>query len=821
MLKLTGITKDYVMGDTTVHALRGIDIEFRRSEFVAVLGPSGCGKTTLLNIIGGLDRYTAGDLIIDGVRTKEYKDGDWDIYRNKSVGFVFQTYNLIPHQSVLSNVELALTLSGVSSAERKKRAKEALESVGLGDQLNKKPNQMSGGQMQRVAIARALVNNPEILLADEPTGALDMDTGVSIMEILKEISRDRLVIMVTHNPELADTYATRVIRLIDGKIVNDSSPAEVLDSDNSAHKLKEKKNRKKPLGLGTALALSLNNLLTKKARTILTGFAGSIGIIGIALILALSSGMQNYIARVERETVSGYPIIVNSTSMDITAMMAAMGGARRSSGTHDMDKIYSKEVIASALSRVNSRTSTNDLASFKTFLDGSAEIAANSSDIQYEYDTTLTIYKADTSKGVVKLEPSAMMEQMTPSAASASPMSSMFTSGSEAWVRLIDDDDSLAATYTVLAGRMPAAWNELIIIADENNEINDYMLYSLGLRDSSELLRMMMSIGTGGKIDVQRSEYTYEELLALTYKSVAPTDVFAKTETGWADRSSDNSFMKNVVDNAAELVVVGIVRQASEGGLTGGSGAVGYTNELLVRLRETVDESEIARAQLDNPDTDVFTGEAFGAASSYGDNIKKLGVSDEAHPSSVSIYPKNFDSKAKITDAIAAYNSQMSESGQEDKVIQYTDITQLLMSSVESVISGISAVLIAFVAISLVVSSIMIGIITYISVLERTKEIGILRAIGASKSDISRVFNAETLIVGFLAGALGIGITLVLCIPANAIIESLSQISGAAELPIQGGIALILVSMALTFIAGLIPSRVAAKKDPVVALRTE
>ena len=865
MLKLNGIVKNYVMGGTTVEALKGIDIEFRRSEFVAVLGPSGCGKTTLLNIIGGLDRYTSGDLIVDGVSTKEYKDADWDIYRNKAIGFVFQTYNLIPHQTVLSNVELALTLSGVSQGERKKRAREALERVGLGDQLNKKPNQMSGGQMQRVAIARALINNPEILLADEPTGALDTETSVQIMEILKEIARDRLVIMVTHNPELAERYATRTILLLDGRVTDDSNPARAdrpTGKTGKTGKLKESKNRKQPLSLLTALSLSMNNLLTKKARTILTGFAGSIGIIGIALILSLSSGMQAYIAGIERDTVTSYPLTIQSTSVDIAAMLSTMAGMRDSGEPHDMDRVYSKDVMTGMVASISEKMNSNDLAAFKTFLEKDGVLGAYTNEIQYQYDTPLYIYKADTANGPVRLHPSTITESMMPSGGmGASPMGSMMTDQSSTWQRLLDNSEVLKAQYDVLAGRLPTAWNEVVIIVDDHNEITDYSLYSLGLKDAAELRQLMLDAQAGKTSEVERSVYTYDELMGLTFKLVASTDMFESSGGGWVDHSTDDAFMAKVVDSAPEIKVTGILRQVEQSGMSGSNGAVGYTAGLMDHLLDTVNQSDIVKAQTANAELDVFTGkpfqsaragampdisslsaaqqaqfasltaeqiaavtnaqEAFSSSATYDDNLRKLGAADADHPSAIRIYPKDFASKGVITDTIRDYNKQMKADGNDEQVIEYTDMTGLLMSSVDGVISGISSVLIAFVAISLVVSSIMIGIITYISVLERTKEIGVLRSIGASKGDISRVFNAETLIVGFVAGALGIGITLLLCIPANAIIAALSGIKGAAQLPVTGAVTLILVSMALTFIAGLIPARMAAKKDPVVALRTE
>jgi putative ABC transport system permease protein len=873
MLQLRNIVKNYEAGNTQVEALRGVDIEFRRSEFVAVLGPSGCGKTTLLNIIGGLDRYTNGDLIVDGVSTKKYRDADWDIYRNKEIGFVFQTYNLIAHQTVLSNVELALTLSGVSKGERKRRAAAALERVGLGDQLKKKPNQLSGGQMQRVAIARSLVNDPEILLADEPTGALDTENSVQIMEILKEIAKDRLVVMVTHNPDLADRYATRIIRLLDGRVTDDTNPytghavhtsertrgAE--HSPKKNEKLKERRNRKKPLTILTALSLSLNNLLTKKARTLLTGFAGSIGIIGIALILSLSSGMQAYIAGIERDTVASYPIIIESSSVELGAMLGMAADMRESAVDHDLDKIYSKDVMGGMLEGMTQGMTANDLASFKEYLDTVENIDQYTNDIQYTYDTPLIIYKSDTAGGAVKLNPSTLMEGVMPAGSSNMAAASPFGSDpSNAWKRLMDDEEVLNAQFDIIEGRLPAAWDEVVIIADEHNEITDFMLYSLGLKDQSELRQMMRAAQSGEELEIEPASYTYDELMGLTFKLLLPTDMYEQRGTGWVDKSEDADFMKQAVDGAPSLRVVGILRETPDAAMGGMNGAVGYTAELMDHVASSVRQSDIARAQMDNPELDVFTGKPFansaspsmpdlsqltdeqraqlaalspeqiagfmgGAATAssatYEDNISKLGVSDAAHPSGIRIYPRDFDGKGELANMIRDYNFEMTAAGQDEKVIQYTDYTDILMSSVDTVIGGISTVLIAFVSISLVVSSIMIGIITYISVLERTKEIGVLRSIGASKGDISRVFNAETLIVGFLAGALGIAVTFLLCIPANAIVERLTGITNAAQLPIIGAVSLVLISMALTFISGLIPARIAAKKDPVVALRTE
>ncbi|MDR2656770.1 MAG: ABC transporter ATP-binding protein, partial [Oscillospiraceae bacterium] len=672
MLKLTRIVKNYSAGDAVIPALRDVDIEFRRSEFVAVFGPSGCGKTTLLNIIGGLDRYTSGDMAIDGVSTKEYKDGDWDIYRNKAIGFVFQSYNLIPHQSVLSNVELALTLSGVSPAERKKRAAEALTKVGLSDQMRKKPNQLSGGQMQRVAIARALVNDPEILLADEPTGALDTETSVQVMDILKEISKDRLVIMVTHNPDLAEKYANRIVRLLDGRVISDTNPYNghtarpITRQDGAQGKLKEKRNRKKPMTMLTALSLSLNNLMTKKARTLLTGFAGSIGIIGIALILSMSNGMQAYIAGIERDAMSSYPIVINSASMELGALLTTMASLRENAGKHDMDKVYSKDVMGSMLSSMSSQISANDLASFKTFLDGNEEAALQAYDIQYQYDTPLIVYKADTSSGPVKLEPSQMMEQMTPSRASGmASLNSAAVSESSAWKRLIDDDGVLESQFTVLAGRMPCEWDEVAVLVDEHNEISDYQLFSLGLRDPSEITSLMMDAASGKAVNVEQSVYTYDELMGLRFKLVAPTDVFERNGEVWTDRGSDDEYMKSVVDAAAELKVVGVLRASSDTGMVSSNGAIGYTPALMDYLMDAVRESEVAKAQLENQDVDVFSGKVFRTAASASAVVPDLSLlTDEQKAQLAALTPEQRDAMmARLTQSAAAQTSSATYDG--------------------------------------------------------------------------------------------------------------------------------------------------------------
>ncbi len=871
MLKLTNIKKDYVTGDTTVHALKGISIEFRRNEFVSILGQSGCGKTTLLNIIGGLDNYTDGDLIIGGKSTKTFKDRDWDNYRNHSVGFIFQSYNLIPHQSVLSNVELALTLSGVSKAERRKRATEALEKVGLADQLNKKPNEMSGGQMQRVAIARALVNNPEILLADEPTGALDSETSVQIMDLLKEIAKDRLVIMVTHNPELAKQYSTRIVRLLDGNIIDDSMP---YSSENE--KYEDEGNKKRPsMSFFTALSLSLNNLMTKKARTFLTSFAGSIGIIGIALILSLSSGVNAYIASVEEETLSSYPITIEQTGMDVSNLVSDLMNEAEETADNERepDRIYSNNIMTDMMSTMVNGISSNNLALLKKHIEETPEFKENSSEIEYQYSTVMNIYTEDGKR----VNPNTVLSTIfggspSDSSAKVTPMSA-FTN-TEVWNRLFDNKKLLEKQYDVVAGHMPQNYNEIVLVVDKNNRISDYTLYSLGLKDSSELEEMMKKAQAGEKIEAtEEVSYTYDDILNLKFKLLCNTDYFEKNADGtWTDKTSDELYVQSQLQNAEVISVVGIIRPSDESVTDATSGFVGYTGALMEHLINNVNDSEIVKEQKDKADVNVFTGRPFQSntenmtydgllayiatlpeekqneynayigqmkgsgmsdeqiverfksaieteesSATLDGNLSLMGVSDLDKPSAINIYPKDFEAKETISDLITDYNNK----AEDQNKITYTDYIGLMLSSVTTIINAISYILIAFVSISLIVSSIMIGIITYISVLERTKEIGILRAMGASKRDVSRVFNAETLIVGFVAGAIGIGITLLLLIPINAVIAAFTDISGLAVLPAAGGIALVVISMLLTFIAGLFPAKIAAKRDPVKALRSE
>ena len=975
MLELKNIVKDYEAGSTTVRALKGISISFRESEFVAILGQSGCGKTTLLNIIGGLDRYTSGDLIINGKSTKEFTDRDWDTYRNHSIGFVFQSYNLIPHQTVLSNVELALTLSGVSPAERRKRAIEVLEKVGLGDQLDKAPNQMSGGQMQRVAIARALVNDPDILLADEPTGALDSETSVQIMDLLKEISHDKLIIMVTHNPELAERYATRTVRLLDGTVIGDTAPCT-----EAAPPLKPEGALTKPsMSFKTALGLSLNNLMTKKARTFLTAFAGSIGIIGIALILSLSNGIQHYIDDVQEDTLSSYPLTIQAEAVDLSTMVGAISGAHDSAmeRTHDLDKVYSNQIMYDLLNNLTSMdTEVNNLTAFKAYLESPNNgLDEYISTIQYGYDMGFAVYTKDEDGNIVKADVTELLEGVMSSMYGgdySSYFSSMgnFYSSFNVWQEMLSGkdgaliNDTVKSQYDMVYGHWPENYDEVVLVVDKNNEISDLTLYALGLKSQKDMAQVMMSSLNREQVDAEQESWSYEDLCGRTFKVILPSEHYeydsaAGTYQDLTEKAGGLEYLYNSGDVGIPLKIVGIVRPNGDAVATSMQGAIGYTAALTDYAIDRAAQQDIIAQQLSNPDVDVFTGEAFPAqsdaehadkvsaakqyvaglsgdaltsvlidtlatpsdaylnkatdaamaqidrdsikqmaasagsdmdaeqinemidsmddttlmnyasvkvresiaaeykaqmkqlyagmspseltstftllddqyeyiydtymtsdtvSSSYDINLKKLGYVQKDSPSTINIYAIAFADKDKIADAIENYNNSVSKEDQ----ISYTDYVALLMSSITTIINAISYVLIAFVAISLVVSSIMIGIITYISVLERTKEIGILRSIGASKQDISRVFNAETLIEGFAAGVIGIGIALLLLIPINLIVHHLTGISNLnAILPWLGGVLLVLISMALTFIAGLIPSGLAAKKDPVVALRTE
>ncbi len=995
MLKLDNIVKVYETGGENVTALRGVNLSFRENEFVAILGHSGCGKTTLLNIVGGLDQYTSGDLIINGRSTREFRDGDWDAYRNHSIGFVFQSYNLIPHQSVLANVELALTLSGVGKGERRRRAEEALKKVGLADQIKKRPNQLSGGQMQRVAIARALVNDPDILLADEPTGALDSETSVQVMDLLAEIAEEKLVIMVTHNPELAEQYATRTIRLLDGRVVDDSAP---FDGRQEGPVRVEVGMKKPSMSFPTAFSLSLNNLMTKKGRTLLTSFAGSIGIIGIALILSLSAGINRYINQVQEETLSSYPITIMAESTDMSDLMASLMGSHRGEGgeDHDRERVYSSTVMYDMLnSMVEAEVQTNNLKDFKAYLDqgggGIADLAA----IQYSYDFGFDIYTQDEDGKIVKSDVMTLMQDAM-SAMYGGDYSSYFaTMGGmyermDVWEELLGGEEGEAvggqvkSQYDLLYGRWPERYDEVILFVDRNNEISDLMLYALGLMSADHMTESLSAAMDGESLEAEVRSWSYEELCGMDFKLLLPAEKYQyEPATGtWVDMSATDTgmdFLYNSDDTGTRLKVVGVARPGEDSTAGMVTGAIGYTGALTAYAIEATAEMEIVKKQMADGETDVICGLPFpreddaepadwekeeairehlltlsdtekagaymdvmgqpsdeyveavvgqqtegmtresveqmiiqqyagemgvdgetvagyiaemsdeelfskveeavarqvreqyaqgvqaqlGALSqeqlavmldvsmgsgymavraepleawqygylydhympptrsdsTYEENLELLGYVDLESPSAINIYASTFAEKDLIADKIADYNAACADSEDE---IHYTDYVALLMSSVTDIISGISYLLIAFVSISLVVSSIMIGIITYISVLERTKEIGILRAVGASKRDVSRVFNAETLIVGLGAGLIGIGVTLLLILPINAALLHFTGIAGLkASLPIQGAVVLVVISALLTIIAGLIPSRLAAKKDPVVALRTE
>ncbi len=859
MLKLENITKDYKSADNVVHALKGVSIEFRKNEFVSILGQSGCGKTTLLNIIGGLDRYTSGNLIINGKSTKDFKDKDWDAYRNYSIGFVFQNYNLISHQTILSNVELALTLSGVDKKERKKRAIEALKKVGLEEQIHKKPNQLSGGQMQRVAIARAIVNNPDIILADEPTGALDSKTSKQVMDILKEIAQEKLVIMVTHNGELAEEYSTRIIRILDGVITDDSNPYKTEKLEEN----REKEKRRTSIKFLTALNLSLNNLMTKKGRTILTSFAGSIGIIGIALILAISTGIQNYIDKVEEDTLSSYPISIEEATIDTTSMLESMMSESNNNDNTEDGKIHSQNIMTQMLSTISNKVENNNLTEFKEYLESeNSKIKDYTNSIQYEYNLNLNLYKENTENGIVKVNPSTVMEKLGMGGmAEANNSSGMTFMNTDVWTEMLDNEELLHSQYDLLAGNWPKNYNEVVLIVDENNRINDYVLYSLGLKDQSELEKTMKQLQNGETVEEpDNTSYTYDELLNLSFKLLLNSDYYEKENGLWINKEDNNEYMKQKIADAESIKVVGIIKQNENSTATGMAGGIGYLKDLKEYVINKTNEAEIVKEQKENPEINVFTGLEFpqegeeqvfniqnltvdqqralsqmspeqiadmmetyreNMEATYEDNLKTLGAVNLEEPSSILIYPKSFDDKERIANAIEEYNQKQTEEGKEENVITYTDIVGTMMTSVTNIIDAVSYALIGFVSISLIVSSIMIGIITYISVLERTKEIGILRAIGASKKDISKVFNAETFIVGLIAGILGIGITILLTIPINSLIYNLSGIAIKATLKPVAGVILVLISMFLTIIAGLIPAKMASKKDPVEALRTE
>ena len=911
MLVLKNIVKDYVTGDTTVRALNDVSINFRENEFVSILGPSGCGKTTLLNIIGGLDKYTSGDLVINGKSTKSFTDENWDTYRNHSIGFVFQSYNLIPHQSVLANVELALTLSGVSKKERRERAIAALEKVGLKEQIHKRPNQMSGGQMQRVAIARALINNPDILLADEPTGALDSETSVQVMELLREIAKDKLIIMVTHNPDLATEYSTRIIRCMDGKVIDDSNPFEPQAEDFENEKIKAEeekaKGRKPSMSLATAFGLSMRNLGTKKGRTFLTAFAGSIGIIGIALVLALSNGIQNYVDKVQNDTLLAFPMSVEREAVDTDNMMNAVMGMSESVLTlnHDRDKVYVNQMMTEMINTFVAQSSSNNIKSFKKYIDDNREkFDELCNDLQFKYSTPLNIYKADTSEGVVKVNPNTAMAEMAGNMMQGME-GFMNSSMMDAWIEIIGDNDVVEKQYDIIYGRLPEAKNEVVLLVDGKNEINEMLLYALGIKDQNDLQSNIMGALAGNEVKETQESFTYEDICNMKFKLVLNCDYMVKDKkTGlWKDRSSNLAYVKKLVDNGLEINIVGIIRPDEDNVLSVGTGGIGYTTELMEYALEHTANSPAVKEQLQNPKKDIITGMEFvdltvndfdlvdidmklidmkyldigpfmsmagdidlsevdimdmssifnfgdmtdlqkklmegylndeqvialkqayidtvNAKCSYDNTMSILGYQPVDTPTSIYFYPKSFEAKDEVNAMIDYYNQKVTEDGHPEYSISPTDAIGVLLSSVTKIIDIVTYVLVVFVAISLVVSSIMIGIITYISVLERTKEIGILRAIGASKSDVSRVFNAETIIVGLAAGIIGILSTLLLELPINFLLDYLTKTGAAAQLPFNAAVILVCISVFLTFIAGLVPSSLAAKKDPVEALRTE
>ena len=841
MLQLQHISKVYHTANQEFHALKDISIRFRENEFVSILGQSGSGKTTLLNIIGGLDQYTSGDLLIQGKSTKQFKDRDWDSYRNHTIGFVFQSYNLIGHQTALSNVEIAMTLSGVSKAERKKRAIEALERVGLKDHLYKKPNQMSGGQMQRIAIARALVNNPKVVLADEPTGALDSETSVQIMELLKDIAKERLVIMVTHNPELAKTYSTRIVQVLDGNILSDSNPYEPTEETKQG----DIQFTKTKMSFMTALALSFNNLLTKKGRTFLTAFAGSIGIIGIALILALSNGVSDYVKKVQEDTLVSLPLTISEQNQ---SNLLATSPDLSDKPYKDNNELGVNTVLTNLLKK---QIGKNDIASFKAYLDEHAsEVAKLTKDIRYQYNLQPYIYASDTSNGPKSILPSNLASEVD----TANQTIKGYLQNIDYWSQLSSDEEMLNAQYDVLEGRLPKDKSEIVLIVDEDNQISDLLLYSLRIKDPSELNDVK-------KLDELKSQtYQYSDFIGKTFKAVVNTNRFVKENNQWMNKIDDEAYMKTQIENGLELTIVGVLRQkeGTSSGVNSPSGGVAYTSALIDYTSEQIQNSDIVKEQEANPTINVFTGKAFAkdpkpfnsadlteeekiqlvkltpeqqaqyiqqynenSAATYEENLAKLGVIDKSKPAAIEFYTSSFQQKQELKDFINAYNTAKKDAGEDDKVLAYSDDIQTIMSSITTMVGVITTVLVGFVAISLIVSSIMIAIITYISVLERTKEIGILRAMGASKKDIRRIFTAETAIEGFISGVLGIAITLLATLPINAVVAKMTNVENVAQLPWEAALILIGISIVLTMLAGLIPSRIAAKKDPVESLRSE
>ena len=841
MLQLQHISKVYHTGDQEFHALKDISIRFRENEFVSILGQSGSGKTTLLNIIGGLDQYTSGDLLIQGKSTKQFKDRDWDSYRNHTIGFVFQSYNLIGHQTALSNVEIAMTLSGVSKAESKKRAIEVLERVGLKDHLYKKPSQMSGGQMQRIAIARALVNDPKVVLADEPTGALDSETSVQIMDLLKDIAKERLVIMVTHNPELAQKYSTRIVQVLDGNILSDSNPCESTEETKQV----DIQFTKTKMSFITALVLSFNNLLTKKGRTLLTAFAGSIGIIGIALILALSNGVSDYVKKVQEDTLVSLPLTISEQNQ---SNLLATSPDLSEKPYKDNHELGINTILTNLLKK---QIGKNDLASFKTYLEEHAsKVESLTKDIRYRYNLQPFIYASDTSNGPKSILPSTLADEVE----TANQTMKGYLQNLNYWSELSSDSSMLESKYDVLEGRFPQDKSEIVLIVDENNQISDLLLYSLRIKDPSEL-------NDTKKLDELSSQtYQYSDFIGKTFKAVVNTNRFVKENNLWVNKIDNASYMKTQIENGLQLKIVGVLRQkeGTSSGVNAPSGGIAYTSALIDYTSEHIQNSDIVKEQEANQNLNVFTGKDFAkdpkpfssenlteeekiqlakmtpeeqaqyvqqyndnSASTYEENLAKMGVINKSKPAAIELYTSSFQQKQDLKEFINAYNTAKKEAGEDDKVLAYSDDIQTIMSSITTLVGVVTTVLVGFVAISLIVSSIMISIITYISVLERTKEIGILRAMGASKKDIRRIFTAETAIEGFVSGVLGIAITFLATFPINAIVAKMTNVGNVAQLPIEVALILIGISIVLTMLAGLIPSRIAAKKDPVESLRSE
>ena len=913
MLVLKDIVKDYVTGDTTVRAMKNISINFRENEFVAILGPSGCGKTTMLNIIGGLDRYTSGDLVINGKSTKTFTDGDWDTYRNHSIGFVFQSYNLITHQTVLANVELALTLSGVSKKERREKAIEALKKVGLEKHIYKRPTQMSGGQMQRVAIARALINNPDIILADEPTGALDSETSVQIMELLKEVAKDKLVIMVTHNPDLALQYATRVIRCLDGSVIDDSNPFVPTEEDYKIEKEKaeeEKKKGKKPsMSMATAFTLSLRNLVTKRTRTILTAVAGSIGIIGIALVLALSNGINGYIDRIESDALLLFPMSVEKEAVNTDSLLQTALGLNPLLGVnHEKDAVYVNTSFNTMINTFVAQSNSNNLQSFKKYIDENrAKFDELCNDVQFNYTTKLNIYRVQDGENPIQVNPSTLLDNMNMESLSSLEGFVDINSYVNLWKQLVGDNETIGNYYDVIYGRLPKDYNEVVLIVDGNNEVTELMAYALGLKDQSQFTANLMNALAGGeKLESGDAEkISYDDIINLRFKMLTNSDLMHKDEkTGlWSDMRNNALYVSNQLEDAIDIKIVGIVRPGEDNVLSIGTGYIGYTGELMDYALKRTRESEVVKEQLANPKKDVITGLEFfdktvndfdladidlneidfnklnitpflsmakdmdlsqiditdmSSMFNFGDmsdlqkklmegyldddqvlafkqayidtinskcslekTYETIGYSDESNPTSIALYPKDFETKEEVNNMVDFYNKTVSKDGHEELTINCTDYIGIAMNIATQAINIVTYTLVIFVAISLVVSSIMIGIITYVSVIERTKEIGILRSIGASKRDVSNVFNAETFIIGLSAGLIGIGVTILCEIPINLLLRTLTGAPISAILPFTDGLLLVCISVFLTFIAGLIPSSLAAKKDPVEALRTE